>query len=74
MRIVYPVLVGEIARRGLKRTAIARHLGMSSRALYNKLSGFASFTWDEICSMSDAYFPDIDKDDLLKRADTQEGA
>ncbi len=43
--IAYPTLAGEIAKRGIKKNAIAKHLGISDRTFYNKLYGIADFTW-----------------------------
>lgn len=70
MVIAYPILVGEIAKRGIKKSAIARHIGISERALYNKMSGAVSFTWDEVVAINSCFFPDLDKNSLFARADT----
>ena len=67
--VVYPELVGEIAKRGIKRGAIAAGIGISKRALYNKLSGTVSFTWDEVCAITERFFPDIDVKKLFARVD-----
>lgn len=56
MSIVYPTLVGEIAKRGIKKSAIADRLGISEKALYNKLSGVTSFTWNEVQSINKVFF------------------
>lgn len=68
MEAVYPVLVGEIAKRGLKKSSIAEEIGISYRALYNKLSGAVPFTWPETCAIQERFFPDMEKDDLFRRA------
>lgn len=67
MKIAYPTLVGEIAKRGIKKSSIAKHIGISDRALYNKMSGAVSFTWDEVVAINDNFFPDLDKNALFKR-------
>lgn len=69
MRTMYPILAGEIAKRGIKKTAIAKQIGVSERALYNKLYGVAPFTWPEVCNIKDCFFPDMDQETLFKRAD-----
>lgn len=68
MNIAYPTLIGEIAKRGIKKSKIASTLGISERALYNKISGKVSFTWEEICSINQCFFPDMNKDVLFERA------
>ena len=73
MAAVYPVLVGEIAKRGIKKNAIATGIGISYRALHNKLSGAVPFTWPETCAIQERFFPDMNKDDLFCR-DAVKGA
>lgn len=67
MTAVYPTLVGEIAKRGIKKSAIAKRIGISDRALYNKLSGSASFTWEEVVKINSCFFPDFAPDKLFAR-------
>lgn len=69
MRTAYPMLVGEIAKRGIKKRSIAKHIGISDRALYNKMSGAVSFTWDEVVAINSCFFPDLDKNALFARAE-----
>lgn len=64
---VYPNLAGRIAERGIKKSKIAIVLGVSPRALSNKLSGKAEFSWPEVCAMQEHFFPDIGKEELLRR-------
>ena len=64
---VYPNLVSEIARRGIKKKAIASALGVTSRSLFNKMAGVVPFTWPETCIIRDTFFPDMDKDILFDR-------
>ncbi len=73
MTVAYPVLIGELARRGIKKNTIAKHIGISERALYNKLSGNVSFTWDEAITIKDSFFPDIDPQRLFARAKKEGG-
>lgn len=69
MGVVYPELIGEIAKRGIRRSDIASGIGISKRALYNKLSGTVAFTWDEVRAITDRFFPDIDQKILFARSD-----
>jgi len=75
MAVAYPNLIGEIAKRGMKKNAIAKHLEISDRALYNKLAGEADFTWPEVLAVHTRFFPDIAPTTLFARAgqDTAQG-
>ena len=72
MHVAYPALSGEIAKRGIKKSAIASAIGITGRSLYNKMSGGVSFTWDETCLIQNRFFPDMNKDDLFRKADDRE--
>ena len=74
MTVVFPTLVGEIAKRGIKKTTIADRLGISTRSLYSKLSGETSFTWEEVCAVTNFFFPDLDPTTLFRRAGDQDSA
>ena len=69
--VVYPTLVGEIAKRGIKKKDIAESIGICVRALSNKLNGRVPFTWPEVSAIRAQFFPDMDTDDLFRRADDQ---
>lgn len=72
MAVIYPNLVAEIAKRGIKKTSIAKQIGVSSRTLYCKLSGETSFSWEEACAIKNCFFPDMESETLFKRADKHE--
>ena len=61
----FPNLAGEIARRGIKKKAIADALNICKRSLNNKLSGRVPFTWDEVKLIRSQFFPDMSPDDLF---------
>ena len=67
MQIVYPTLRGEIAKRGIKKSVIAERAGITERTLYSKLSGLTSFTWEEVCVISETFFPDLDRNTLFAK-------
>lgn len=71
MAVVFPNLIAEIAKRGIKKTAIAERIGVSTRTLYSKLGGETSFSWEEVCEIKNCFFPDMDQETLFKRADDQ---
>ena len=63
--IMYPKLEAEIASRGIKKNVIATELGITPKALSNKLGGRTGFQWVEVSKIRDKFFPDMDKDDLF---------
>lgn len=74
MVATYPELVGEMAKRGLTRTSVAKRIGISSRTLYSKLMGNTDFTLSEANAIHSAFFPDVDKEFLFSRADAPRGS
>lgn len=72
MNAIYPNLAGEIAKRGIKKVEIAKQLGISERALYNKLHGLVEFTWPEVQSVIRGFFPDCDPVMLFDRDDEKQ--
>lgn len=64
--IVYPNLEGKIAERGIKKSAIANRLDITSRSLSNKMSGRNAFTWEEVVAIQSNFFPDLTKDYLMQ--------
>ena len=69
MVIAYPELVGEMAKRGITRTSIARAIGISTRTLYSKMAGSTDFTLSEANKIHAMFFRDMDKEALLAPAD-----
>ena len=70
MEQTYPVLIGEIAKRGIKKRAIANAIGTSDRTLYSKLRGETAFTWPEVVVIRGTFFPDVSADELFRMAET----
>lgn len=64
--IFYPVLEDLIEKRGVVRARIARAIGVSYRAFWNKMRGAVPFTWPEACTIQSQFFPDITKEELFK--------
>jgi len=69
LTVAYPELIGEMAKRRLTRTSIAKELGISTRTLYSKLSGNTDFTLSEANAIHSAFFSDLDKEHLFAHAD-----
>jgi len=62
----YPTLEREIAGRGIKKKTIAESIGVTYRSLNNKLSGRVPFTWPEVSTIRNRFFPDMNTDVLFK--------
>lgn len=62
----YPILAGEIAKRGIKKKAIAKSIGVCDKSLRNKLAGNTPFTWPEVKTIRHQFFPDLDPDYLFE--------
>ncbi len=67
--IYYPNLEREIAGRGIKKKAIAESINVCNRSLNNKLSGRVPFTWPEVATIKERFFPDMTTEALFARAD-----
>lgn len=67
----FPILAGEIAKRGIKKKAIANTIGVCDRALNNKLSGRTPFTLPEAQAINRTFFPDMQIDVLFQEAEEQ---
>ena len=57
MKVTYPFLIGEIAKKGIKKKAIAQSIGISSRSLSNKLTGQSHFSLPEAMTIQEEFFP-----------------
>ena len=69
MTVVFPVLISEIAKRGIKRKDIAGCLGICEKTLKQKLDGITEFTWREVKEVSTHFFPDIPLVNLFGESD-----
>lgn len=67
--IYYPTLEREIAGRGIKKKTIAESIGVCNRALNNKLSGRTPFTWSEVSTIKNRFFPDMTPEVLFARTE-----
>lgn len=63
--VKYPNLERLIAERGIKKSVISKKIGVSDRALYNKLKGKTEFTWLQTCRIQYDFFPDVPKEYLF---------
>lgn len=62
---MYPNLIKEARKKGFTQKDLARELGISYKALYNKLTGKCQFTWQEVKTIRWSFFPNLDYDYLF---------
>lgn len=74
INIAYPELVSAIAKDRIRKTTIAKEIGISPRTLYSKLVGESDFTWLEALRIQKRFFPDIPIDKLFKNPNEEAGA
>ena len=67
MRAIYPILTGEIAKRGIKKCVLAEGAGMSGRALQNKMTGKTQFSLPEAVAIRNRFFPDLTIENLFQK-------
>lgn len=70
----YEYLERMIAKRGIRKSVMARAAGISPKSLTNKVNGKVAFTWPEVQIIQTQFFPDIEKDVLFHRDCTDQGA
>lgn len=67
----YPNLTAEIAKRGIKKKVIAESIGVSTRTLRNRLNGSIPFSWPEVSTIIQRFFPDLKPDYLFAKQETK---
>ena len=65
----YPLLESEMLKAGIKKKQIAQQIGITEKALTNKLSGKAPFKWVEVCTLQESFFPHVGLKELFTEAD-----
>lgn len=68
MMVLYPVLVGEMAKRDIKKKTVAQCINVCDKSLNNKMNGRVPFTWPEVQKIQHQFFPDIPPDVLFAEA------
>ncbi len=64
-KVRFPVIEGKIAAQGIVKKDIAAYLGISGRALSDKLHGTTDFWWSEVCALKEL-FPDVGIEELMR--------
>lgn len=62
-------LLAEMARHGISQKDIYEALGIGQRTLYDKIYGRTDFTWNEVLTIHDKFFPDLDIQYLFASGD-----
>ena len=62
----FPTLRAEMARLGLKTVDIAKTLGISHKAAYNRISGVTEFMRKEALFIRDKHFLGMTLDELFR--------
>lgn len=60
-------LLAEMARNSIKKKVIASALGISERALSNKINGSSEFFWKEVYSIKILFFPELTVEYLFEK-------
>lgn len=58
-KAIYHVLLSLINDRGIRKSVIARRLGLSPKTIYLKLRGKTRFIYEEARIIHEDFFPDI---------------
>lgn len=70
----YRNLRGAIASKGIKYKKVAEVLGISTKALSNKMNRKSPFTWEEVCIIQKEFFPGMEKEYLFATDTGQKSA
>lgn len=65
-KVNYPTLVGEMAKRRIKKKDICELLGINPKTLWNKIEGCSDFTVTEAKLVQKTYFDDIPIEELFR--------
>lgn len=66
-RYNYPTLEAAIKRKGIKKKAIAKVLGVDEATIWHKTRGGRSFTVEQALLIQKTWFPEVPIDVLFKR-------
>lgn len=70
--MAYMNLKAEMTRYNIRIKDVASSVGITERALRNKLNGVTEFSWKQVCKIQKQFFPDISKDYLFyQEGDTE---
>ena len=65
--MVYANLKAEMTRKGLTTLEVAKVVGISERAMRNKLNGVTDFSWKQVCKIQSEIFPQLSKEYLFNQ-------
>jgi hypothetical protein len=67
MNKMYKELFCKMKMRKLSQGEVAQQIGISRKALYNKIFGISDFTATEMFTLRDKFFPNETLDDLFTK-------
>ena len=70
----YPVLVGELAKREIKKQRVADAIGITLKTFNKKWQGQTCFTLPEVFAIRNTFFKEMSVDELFAVYDEQESA
>lgn len=65
---MFPILAGKLAEKGLTQNDLASHLNITAKTVSKKMLGQTEFSWGEVVSIRDAFFPDMSTDVLMTQS------
>jgi len=65
LMIIYPTLIGEIAKRGITKKDIAASMVITPKTFSKKLNGITPFTWPEAMQLKNTFFSDMSVEELF---------
>ena len=66
---MYRVLRGEMFKKELSISKLAKMINVSEKTLRNKINGETDFTWNEVCKIHKIVNPKMSKDELFRKDD-----
>lgn len=63
---MYRVLRGEMVKKGITISKLARQLNVTEKTLRNKINGKTEFLWSEVLEIRKIVSPDVSLEELFK--------
>lgn len=69
--MAYMNLKAEMTRHSIHIADVASSIGVTERALRNKLNGVTDFSWKQVCKIQKDFFPRLSKDYLFSQEEDE---
>lgn len=63
---MYLYLVYRMKAKGISNEMMCKALGVTEKTLRNKIQGITPFTWDEVKTVRQSFFPEESIEELFK--------